>query len=87
MQKYGMLLQSYVDNDRHVNNCVFTMMYHVAGDCGKSDVLLQPDILQTFTHILDEDIPITTVRIRSLNVTCKIRKLQSYGIRKKFLDM
>ena len=61
MQKYGLLLQGYLDNDHHVNNCVFTMMYHVAGDCGKYEVLLQPDILHTFTRILDADVPVTTV--------------------------
>lgn len=59
MQKYGYLLQNFVRNDHHVNNCVFTMMHHVAGDCLRPEALLQVDILKTFLQIWDTELPIT----------------------------
>ncbi|XP_045199744.2 protein timeless-like [Mercenaria mercenaria] len=59
MQKYGYLLQNFVRNDHHVNNCIFTMMHHVAGDCQKPEALLQADILKTFLQIWDTEVPIT----------------------------
>ncbi|XP_060576649.1 protein timeless-like isoform X2 [Ruditapes philippinarum] len=59
MQKYGYLLQNFVRNDHHVNNCIFTMMHHVAGDCLKPEALLQADILKTFLQIWDTELPIT----------------------------
>ncbi|KAL4220440.1 hypothetical protein ACF0H5_020842 [Mactra antiquata] len=59
MQKYGYLLKNFVRNDHHINNCIFTMMHHVAGDCLNPESLLQVDILKTFLHIWDTDVPIT----------------------------
>nr|WRJ79124.1 timeless-like protein 1 [Sinonovacula constricta] len=59
MKQYGRLLQNFVKNDHHVNNCVFTMMHHVAGDCAHPETLLQVGILKTFLQIWDAEIPIT----------------------------
>ncbi|XP_052784271.1 protein timeless-like isoform X2 [Mya arenaria] len=59
MLKYGQLLQTYGDNDHHVNNCAFTMMYHMAGDCKNCEVLMHPEILQTFITILEGNHPLT----------------------------
>ncbi|KAH3839015.1 protein timeless-like [Dreissena polymorpha] len=59
MLKYSQLLQRYGENDHHVNNCAFTMMYHVAGDCKNHEALMHPEILQTFINILDSNLPLT----------------------------
>ncbi|KAH3809544.1 hypothetical protein DPMN_137917 [Dreissena polymorpha] len=61
MLKYSQLLQRYGENDHHVNNCAFTMMYHVAGDCKNHEALMHPEILQTFINILDSNLPLTYV--------------------------
>ncbi|XP_048747484.2 protein timeless-like isoform X2 [Ostrea edulis] len=59
MQRYGRLLENYGYNNPVVNNCIFTMMHHIAGDCEKPTVLLQVQILRTFLEILDSSIPLS----------------------------
>lgn len=59
MQKYGRLLENFEYNNAVVNNCIFTMMHHVAGDCEKPNALLQVQILRTFLEILDSNAPLT----------------------------
>lgn len=61
MQKYGRLLENFEYNNAVVNNCIFTMMHHVAGDCEKPNALLQVQILRTFLEILDSSAPLTQV--------------------------
>ncbi|XP_060078749.1 protein timeless-like [Ylistrum balloti] len=56
MEKYGLLLEHFLNNSVEVNNCVLTMMHHVAGQCGSPHVLLQKPILDTFLEINDQDI-------------------------------
>ena len=51
MQKYGSLLERYATNSESLNMAIMTMMYHVAGDCCRGDVLLQLPILKTFSEI------------------------------------
>ena len=68
MQQYGHLLQNFVKNDHHVNNCVFTMMHHVAGDCLNPDALLQVNILRTFIEIWDREFTITRVSSRTVEL-------------------
>lgn len=64
MQKYGRLLENFEYNNAIVNNCIFTMMHHIAGDCEKPTALLQVQILRTFLEILDGNTPLTQVRIK-----------------------
>jgi len=53
MLKYNSILDEFKSNTSGVNNCVFTMMHHVAGDCQSPDVLLQIPIVQNFLNILE----------------------------------
>ncbi|XP_066947937.1 protein timeless isoform X5 [Macrobrachium rosenbergii] len=54
MRQYGRLLENFDVNDETVNDCIFTMMHHVAGDLRNVNVLLQPCILRTFLRIWKE---------------------------------
>lgn len=51
VQKYGSLLEQYATNNESLNVAIMTMMYHIAGDCNRDDVLLQLPILKTFSEI------------------------------------
>ena len=51
MRQYGYLLETFTENDDYVNDCVFTIMHHIAGDLRAVNVLLQPQILRLFLHI------------------------------------
>ncbi|XP_076038952.1 timeless [Oratosquilla oratoria] len=54
MRQYGRLLENFCMNDEKVNDCIFTMMHHVAGDLRAVNVLLQPTVLSTFLRIWKE---------------------------------
>ncbi|XP_063374994.1 protein timeless-like [Cydia amplana] len=49
--QYGLLLEEYAVNGEFVNDCVFTIMHHVAGELDSLTSLYQPKILKTFTYI------------------------------------
>lgn len=51
MHLYGTLLENFQGNQDHVNDCIFTMMHHTAGDLEKMATLFQPAILRTFSEI------------------------------------
>lgn len=51
MHTFGTLLEQYGLNKENLNVAILTMMYHVAGDCDRADVLLQLPILKTFSEI------------------------------------
>ncbi|XP_076436066.1 protein timeless-like [Babylonia areolata] len=51
MEKYGSLLEQYTSNNETLNVAILTMMYHIAGDCNRGDVLLQLPILKKFSDI------------------------------------
>lgn len=61
MSQYGQLLQNFKTNSLEVNECIFTMMYHVAGDCEKPDTLLRLPILKVFTELWNHDYPLSEV--------------------------
>ncbi|XP_042227111.1 protein timeless-like isoform X2 [Homarus americanus] len=54
MRQYGRLLENFNINDETVNDCIFTMMHHIAGDLRNVNVLLQPVILRVFLRIWKE---------------------------------
>ncbi|XP_042876538.1 protein timeless-like isoform X2 [Penaeus japonicus] len=54
MRQYGRLLENFNINDETVNDCIFTMMHHIAGDLRNVNVLLQPPILRVFLRIWKE---------------------------------
>lgn len=68
MKQYGVLLMCFEDNGEVVNNCIFTMMHHVAGDLENVSVLFQPTILSSFTRILETEFQLCDV---SCNVLYK----------------
>lgn len=51
MHQYGILLQNFKENGEFVNDCCFTMMHHVSGDLGQVTILIQPNILKTFSQV------------------------------------
>lgn len=55
MHWYGYLLEDFNENGGQVNDCIFTMMHHVSGDCGHVSILCQPIILKTFLKIWDTE--------------------------------
>ncbi|KAK4296400.1 hypothetical protein Pmani_031102 [Petrolisthes manimaculis] len=54
MRQYGRLLENFHANEETVNDCIFTMMHHIAGDLRNINVLLQPCILRVFLRIWKE---------------------------------
>lgn len=54
MRQYSRLLENFNMNDETVNDCIFTMMHHIAGDLRNVNVLLQPSILKVFMRIWRE---------------------------------
>nr|AVP27640.1 timeless [Laodelphax striatellus] len=58
MKQYGLLLEYFEENGEFVNNCIFTMIHHVAGDINQVDTLFQPPILKTFFKIWESDFEI-----------------------------
>ncbi|XP_048487863.1 protein timeless isoform X2 [Plutella xylostella] len=51
MNQYGILLEDFAKNGEFVNDCIFTVMHHVAGELESLYALCQPRILTTFTAI------------------------------------
>ena len=66
MQKYGRMLEQYTTNDESLNVAIMTMMYHIAGDCNREDVLLQLPILKTFMQIWGDLACTKYVRLRDI---------------------
>lgn len=58
MRQYGYLLEYFEENGNFVNDCVFTMMHHVAGDLEHVTALFQPTILKTFSVIWESEFQI-----------------------------
>ncbi|KAJ8942282.1 hypothetical protein NQ318_005600 [Aromia moschata] len=55
MRQYGLLLENFKENGEFVNNCIFTMMHHIAGDLKNVPKLFQPSILKTLSQIWETD--------------------------------
>ena len=58
MRQYGSLLEDYDTNSPLVNDCIFTMMHHVAGDLGSPQTLYIPSILKSFSKIWEQGLQI-----------------------------
>lgn len=70
MQQYARLLENFDNNSTAVNDSIFTMMHHVAGDCNKPEVLMQMTILKIFTDLCDESKFISNVRKTFFSCFC-----------------
>lgn len=55
MHFYGLLLEDFDNNGEYVNDCIFNMMHHIAGDLGQIGMLFQPHILKTYLRIWEAD--------------------------------
>ncbi|XP_026280946.1 protein timeless isoform X2 [Frankliniella occidentalis] len=55
MHNYGLLLEDFLNNGEFVNDCILTMMHHVAGDLSQVSVLFQPLILRSLSGIWESD--------------------------------
>lgn len=58
MDIFGKVLQDFKTNSDFVNDCILTMMHHVAGDLMSPDCLFQPIILKTFSLIMESDVDV-----------------------------
>ena len=58
MDTFGKVLQDFKTNSDFVNDCILTMMHHVAGDLMSPDCLFQPIILKTFSLIMESDVDV-----------------------------
>lgn len=59
---FGYLLEEFHENGDFVNDCIFTMMHHVAGDVRQVSVLFQPIVLKAFSKIWDTEFVMCDVR-------------------------
>lgn len=63
MYWFGYLLEDFHQNGVFVNDCIFTMMHHVAGDdVARVSILFQPIILKAFSKIWDTEFELCDVR-------------------------
>lgn len=67
MEQFGKVIEDFKTNSEFVNDCVFTMMHHVAGDLKAPQALFQPTILKSFCKILEDE----TDTFQTLPVRCK----------------
>lgn len=65
---FGYLLEEFHENGDFVNDCIFTMMHHVAGDVGQVSILFQPIILKAFSKIWDTEFVMCDVRTNWVNL-------------------
>jgi len=69
---YGFLLETYDTNSPCINECIMTMLHHIAGDCNKPEVLLQLPILNTFMDMYERNFPMSTGSTELIeHVLCK----------------
>ncbi|XP_046458004.1 protein timeless-like [Daphnia pulex] len=52
VDRYGTALEDFKTNGSFVNDCILTLLHHVAGDLGRADLLCRPVILRPFSKIL-----------------------------------
>jgi len=58
MRQFGRLLEAYEQNTPFVNDCIFTIMHHIAGDLDSPQTLYIPSILQSFSKIWEQGLQI-----------------------------
>lgn len=58
MRQYGNLLGFFQENGLIINDCIFNMMHHVAGDLDSLSALLQPCIIRAFSLIHENGSPL-----------------------------
>ncbi|XP_071750026.1 protein timeless [Lepeophtheirus salmonis] len=56
MRKYGYCLETFESNTVSLNEAIFTMIHHVSVDLNAHEALLIPEILNTFSNLLENDL-------------------------------
>ncbi len=59
LDRYGNALEDFKTNGAFVNDCILTILHHVGGDLGRTELLCEPDILRPFTKICHEDFTVS----------------------------
>ena len=54
MSQYGEALENFEENSDELNDCILTVMHHVAGDCERPDLLLQFSIVRKMSELAGE---------------------------------
>lgn len=73
MHWYGYQLEDFNENGDFVNDCIFTMMHHIAGDMDQVTILFQPIILKAFSKIWDTEFDlceVSAIHIATYILTC-----------------
>jgi timeless protein len=55
VDRYGTALEDFKTNGPFVNDCILTILHHIAGDLGRADLLCRPVILRPFSKIWKEE--------------------------------
>ncbi|XP_046458348.1 protein timeless-like [Daphnia pulex] len=55
VDRYGTVLEDFKTNGPFVNDCILTILHHIAGDLGRADLLCRPVILRPFSKIWKEE--------------------------------
>lgn len=63
IHQYGFLLEDFHENGEFVNDCIFTMMHHIAGDLDQVAALFQPTILKTYSMIWETEYELCDVSV------------------------
>lgn len=58
MRQYGRLLEDFPNNTPFLNDCIFTVMHHIAGDLKSPQSLYLPSILKSFSKIWEQGLQI-----------------------------
>merc|ERR1719300_2070564 len=58
MRQYGRLLEDFQNNTPFLNDCIFTVMHHIAGDLNSPQNLYLPSILKSFSKIWEQGLQI-----------------------------
>ncbi|XP_037076375.1 protein timeless-like [Pollicipes pollicipes] len=58
IKHYTDLLRFHATNPPVLNDAIFTILHHVAGDVGRIELLIQPSVLRIFSDILTSQLPL-----------------------------
>lgn len=75
LARYASALVDFQTNGSYVNDCIFTMFYHIAIDLKRVDLLFDPKILDSFNKILEQGF---NVKICILEVTSSSIEMSNF---------
>ncbi|XP_046458340.1 protein timeless-like [Daphnia pulex] len=83
VDRYGTALADFQTNGPFVNDCILTLLHHVAGDLGRADLLCRPVILRPFSKIWKEEFNVCDDWNDLIELTIKksMREIQKSSIK------